>query len=175
MSKRRLIVDVETTGLSRSEGHRIIEFCALEVINDELTGDKLHLFFNPECDVSVEVTKIHGITLAELQDKPKFSEYANHIWRYISGAELIMHNAPFDIKFIQHEFKLAFPSQGFIMPRHIDTLALSRQLIKEKGSRHNLDALCDRFRIDRTKRVNHGALLDCELLFEVWQRLRNYR
>ena len=167
---RQLLLDTETTGFEPKAGHRIIEFAALEMINRKLTGNSLHLYFNPERDIPLEATNVHGITLSQVKDQPVFEHKVDEIIQFISGAELIIHNAKFDLNFLDHHFTqlgkqitLAYASKS------TDTLAMARD--KFPGGKNSLNALCDRFNIDRSNRTYHGALIDCELLAEVYLEL----
>ena len=167
---RQLLLDTETTGFEPSEGHRIIEFAALEMIDRKLTGKALHLYFNPERDIPLEATNVHGITLEQIQHEPIFAQRAAEIIQFIDGAELIIHNAKFDLKFLDHHFKQAAQEKTLTYAtKAIDTLALARD--KFPGGKNSLNALCDRFSIDRSNRTYHGALIDCELLAEVYLEL----
>ncbi len=164
---RQLILDTETTGLDPNLGHRIIEFAALEMVNRRLTGERLHLLINPERLIDIEASKIHGITDKDVKDKPNFKTVAPQIIEYMRGAELIIHNAKFDIGFIDYQLRaLDLGKTRDYVAGVIDTLLLARS--KFPGSRNSLDALCDRFAIDRSKRDYHGALIDCGLLAEVY-------
>lgn len=168
MSSRQIILDTETTGLQVEEGHRIIEIACLEMIDRKKTGKYLHQYINPERDIEAGALAVHGITSDFLRNKPTFSVIANELIDFISGAELIIHNAPFDVSFLNHELMLT--RQGWKTLRDycsiIDTLQLARQL--HVGQRNNLDALCKRYRIDNSKRDLHGALLDANLLAQVY-------
>ncbi len=167
---RQLIVDTETTGLDPKNGHKIIEFAALEVIDRKLTGDYLHLYINPEREIDAAATKVHGMTHKDLVDKPNFATVANQIVEYINGAELIIHNAKFDVGFLNHQLKVTGLNEIKDYTHNvIDTLMLARQ--KYAGSKNTLDALCDRFKINRQSRDYHGAVIDCHLLFEVYLAL----
>jgi DNA polymerase-3 subunit epsilon len=164
---RQLIVDTETTGLSPDSGHRIIEFAALESINRELTGNYLHIYIDPEREIDIAATKIHGIRNHDLFGKPVFANVKDQIAEYITGAELIIHNAKFDVGFLDYQLQ----QHGMQPVMHyaanvVDTLAIAR--IQFPGSKNNLNALCDRFNIDRSNRSYHGALIDCQLLFEIY-------
>lgn len=164
---RQLLVDTETTGFEPKEGHRIIEFAALEMIDRKLTGNSLHLYFNPERDIPAEATKVHGITLEQVEHEAPFRERVNEIIDYISGAELIIHNAKFDLNFLDHHFnQLGFKPTLEYVASCIDTLAMARS--KFPGAKNNLDALCDRYNVDRSNRGYHGALIDCVLLSGVY-------
>jgi DNA polymerase III subunit epsilon len=165
---RELVLDTETTGLDPKDNHRIIELACVELINYIPTGVSWHWYFNPERDVPKAATEVHGLTGAFLADKPLFGALAGEIIGVLGDARLIIHNAAFDIGFLNHEFgRLGHP------PIHIgrvtDTLALARR--KHPGSPNNLDALCRRYGIDNSARARHGALLDSELLAEVYLRL----
>lgn len=167
---RQLIVDTETTGLYPEKGHRIIEFAALEMVNRKLTGNYLHLYINPEREIDIEATKIHGITNEHVVDKPTFAELVDDIVKYINGAELIIHNAKFDIGFLDYQFKMHnLNATNEYVLSVIDTLIMARQ--KFPGGKNSLDALCDRFSIDRGHRDYHGALIDCRLLADVYLAL----
>lgn len=166
-AKRQLILDTETTGFEPGEGHRMIEFAALEMIDRQLTGNKLHLYVNPERDIPIEATNVHGITLDMVQDKPTFAECADQIIEFIQGADLIIHNAKFDVKFLDHHFELIGKQKiADYTNEVIDSLAMARR--KFPGSKNNLDALCDRYSVDRSDRGYHGALIDCNLLYHVY-------
>jgi len=167
---RQLLLDTETTGFEPGEGHRIIEFAALEMIDRKLTGKALHLYFNPERDIPVEATNVHGITLEQVINEPTFRERIDEVIAFISDAELIIHNAKFDLKFLDHHFSELSKNNTLSYAKNsIDTLTMARK--KFPGSKNSLDALCDRFNIDRTNRTYHGALIDCELLAYVYLEL----
>jgi DNA polymerase-3 subunit epsilon len=165
---RELILDTETTGLDPKDNHRIIELACVELINYIPTGTSWHWYFNPERDVPKAATDVHGLTAALLAGKPLFGAAAQEILDVLGDARLIIHNAAFDIGFLNHEFaRLGHPPIS--MSRVTDTLALARR--KHPGSPNNLDALCRRYGIDNSTRTKHGALLDSELLAEVYLRL----
>jgi DNA polymerase-3 subunit epsilon len=167
---RHLIIDTETTGLSPIQGHRIIELCILEMIDNKLTGEKLHLQFNPERSISEQAIKIHGLTLSELQYKPKFKDCIQQIIDFIIQPSIwIFHNAHFDMSFLKEEFNKC--DLTLMKGKHniIDTLVLARK--KYPKEKNNLNALCDRFNINREQRQYHNALLDCELLYKVYLQL----
>lgn len=167
---RQLLLDTETTGFEPGEGHRIIEFAALEMIDRKLTGNSLHLYFNPERDIPLEATNVHGITMEQVANEAPFRERVDEILNYIDGAELIIHNAKFDLKFLDHHFlELGKKNTLQYAANAIDTLTMARK--KFPGAKNSLDALCDRFNIDRTNRTYHGALIDCELLGFVYIEL----
>ncbi len=168
---RQLILDTETTGLKVEDGHRIIEFAALEMFERKLTGNKLHLYINPEREIDPNASRIHGITDEQVADKPTFSEVINEIREFIKDSELIIHNAKFDMGFLNYQFNLI--EKGKTVDSYIsgviDTLAMARQ--KFPGGKNSLDALCDRFKVDRSNRDYHGALIDCRLLADVYLNL----
>ncbi|WP_175944414.1 DNA polymerase III subunit epsilon [Caballeronia sp. BCC1704] len=164
---RQLILDTETTGLNARTGDRIIEIGCVELINRRLTGNNLHIYVNPERDSDPGALAVHGLTTEFLSDKPKFAEIAAQLRDFIAGAELIIHNAPFDIGFLDMEFALlGLPKVSDICAGVIDSLAHAKQMFP--GKRNSLDALCDRFGISNAHRTLHGALLDSELLAEVY-------
>jgi len=164
---RQVIIDTETTGLDPKQGHRIIEFAALEVVNRRATGRSLHFRVDPEREIDAGATEVHGMTWDDLRDKPKFREVAPDIIEFVRGAEWVIHNAPFDIGFLDAELRLAaLPACTEIHAGLIDTLALARELFP--GKRNSLDALCERFGVDHAHRAVHGALLDAQLLAEVY-------
>ncbi len=170
MTNRQLILDTETTGLDPNDGHRVIEFAALEVVNRKLTGVQLHLYINPERDIDAGATKVHGITNEQVKDKPVFANVAKEIIDFIQGSELIIHNAKFDIGFLDHHLqKEGHNKTSAYISGVVDTLTMARQ--KFPGGKNNLDALCDRFNISRSHRDFHGALIDCRLLLDVYLAL----
>src|SRR6185295_9708992 len=164
---RQIVLDTETTGLEVSLGHRIIEIAALEIANRRLTQRHFHKYLNPERDIEFGALEVHGLTLEFLQDKSRFREIALEFLEFVSGAELIIHNAAFDIAFLDNELALAGldPVAGYC-PMVTDTLRMARDL--HPGKRNSLDALCERYLIDNSARTLHGALLDAELLAEVY-------
>lgn len=168
MAARQIILDTETTGLSVEEGHRIIEIGCIEMVNRRLTGKVLHHYINPAREVEAGAMAVHGITNEFLRDKPLFSAVVHELVEFISGSELIIHNAPFDCSFLNYELSLA--GRGFKLVTDycqvLDTLVLARQM--HVGQRNSLDALCKRYGVDNTKREWHGALLDAHLLAEVY-------
>ncbi len=165
---RELVLDTETTGLDHKDNHRIVELACVELINYIPTGVSWHWYFNPERDVPRAATEIHGLTDAFLADKPLFGAVAADIAAVLEDARLIIHNAAFDVGFLNAEFaRLGLPPIS--MERVTDTLALARR--KHPGSPNNLDALCRRYGVDNSKREKHGALLDSELLADVYLRL----
>ena len=167
MSTRQIILDTETTGLDAALGHRILEVAAVELNDRRLTGNHLHRYINPGRASDDGALQVHGLTEDFLRDKPKFREISAELLDFINGAELVIHNASFDLSFLNHEFALINLKQvKHYCPSVIDTLALAREL--HPGKRNNLDALCDRYQIDNSKRTLHGALLDANLLAEVY-------
>lgn len=169
---REIILDTETTGLNPGEGHRIVEIGALEMVNKVLTGNKIHWYVNPERNMPEEAYRIHGISSEFLKDKPLFKDVADELLKFIAGAKLVIHNAPFDIKFLNHELsKVNLPT--LLLSETIDTLILARKAFP--GARVNLDALCKRYKIDNSSRQFHGALKDAELLAKVYIELTGGR
>lgn len=167
---RHLILDTETTGLDAKGGHRIIEVAVLELVDRRHTGRHLHFHVDPEREVDSGAAEVHGMTWDDLRGKPKFAAHAGELAQFLRGAEWVIHNAPFDLGFLDAEFaRLALPSCTELAARVIDTLALARESFP--GKRNNLDALCERFGVDNTRRSLHGALLDAQLLSEVWLAL----
>ncbi len=167
MSTRQIILDTETTGLDAALGHRILEVAAVEMVDRRLTGNHLHRYINPGRASDDGALQVHGLTEDFLRDKPKFREIASELLDFIKDAELVIHNASFDLSFLNNEFGLLKlkPVKAYC-PSVVDTLALAREL--HPGKRNNLDALCDRYQIDNSKRTVHGALLDANLLAEVY-------
>src|SRR5688572_29505071 len=155
---RQIVLDVETTGLEASAGHRIIEIGCVEILNRRPTGQKFHRYLNPEREIDAGALAVHGIELARLAQAPKFAEIAADLIAFISGAELIIHNAPFDVGFHDAELARLVGEARTIasLCRVLDTLSLARSL--HPGQRNSLDALCKRYRVDNSKRVRHGAL-----------------
>ncbi len=164
---RQIILDTETTGLNARAGDRIIEIGCVELMNRQLTGNNLHFYINPERDSDPGALAVHGLTTEFLRDKPKFGEIADSLRDFVADAELIIHNASFDIGFLDMEFALlGHPAFGTYCDGVIDTLVQARAMFP--GKRNSLDALCDRFDINNAHRTLHGALLDAELLAEVY-------
>ncbi len=165
---RQIVLDTETTGLEPSQGHRIIEIGCVELVDRKLTGNHYHQYINPGREVDEGAMEVHGISNEFLLDKPPFEKIAHEFLAFIEGAELIIHNAPFDIGFIDHEFKLMKPAIPSVMKvcGVIDTLVMARQ--KHPGQKNNLDALCKRYGADNSQRDLHGALLDSEILADVY-------
>jgi len=165
-NKRIIVLDTETTGLSPQDGHRIIEIGCVELVKRRLTGNHFHVYINPNRAIDEGAIAVHGITNEFLQDKPAFTQIADEFIEFIRGAELVIHNAPFDVGFINHEFDKL--SLGVVKDYStvFDTLAFARK--KHAGQRNSLDALCKRYGIDNSHRDLHGALLDAEILADVF-------
>lgn len=169
---REVIVDTETTGVDPALGHRVVEIGCVEIVHGMKTGKVFHTYLNPQRDMPPEAEAIHGLSSAFLQDKPLFAEQVDAFLSFIAADPLVIHNAPFDLKFINAELAgVGFPA---LDPRRVtDTLLMARA--KFPGSPASLDALCKRFEVDLSGRVKHGALLDCELLAEVYVELTGGR
>ncbi|PQA84276.1 DNA polymerase III subunit epsilon [Limnohabitans sp. TS-CS-82] len=164
---RQIFLDTETTGLSAENGDRIIEIGCVEMFNRKLTGHNLHIYLNPERDSHEDALRVHGITNEFLKDKPKFAEVVDQFLAYIAGAEIIIHNAPFDIGFLNKELELqGRPRFTTFIDGVTDTLVMAKEMFP--GKRNSLDSLCDRLEVDNSGRTLHGALLDAELLADVY-------
>jgi DNA polymerase-3 subunit epsilon len=165
---RQVVLDTETTGLEPAEGHRVIEIGAVELIDRRLSGSHFHTYLNPQRDIEDGALEVHGITREFLLDKPHFAMVAEEFLEFIKDAELIIHNAPFDLGFLDMELSRLAISCGRVedFATVLDTLELAREL--HPGQRNNLDALCKRYAIDNSSRSVHGALLDAEILAEVY-------
>lgn len=165
---RQIVLDTETTGINPSEGHRIIEIGCLEIENRRLTGRSFHHYLQPDREIEAEAIAVHGITNEFLVGKPRFADIAGEFMDFIKGSELIIHNAPFDIGFINHEYRLLDSGFNTIldMCQVLDTLVLARQ--KHPAQKNNLDALARRYGADHRERHYHGALLDAEILADVY-------
>lgn len=165
---RQIILDTETTGLEPSEGHRIIEIGCVELVGRRLTGNHFHQYLQPDRAIDESAVEVHGITSEFLKDKPRFGDVVGEFIEFVRGAELIIHNAPFDVGFLNHEFARLGKEWGRIQEhcQILDTLALARQM--HPGQRNSLDALCKRYSIDNSGRTLHGALLDSEILADVY-------
>jgi DNA polymerase-3 subunit epsilon len=165
---RQIVLDTETTGLEPKQGHRIIEIGCVEIINRRTTSKHFHHYIQPDRKIDAGAEKVHGITEEFLKDKPRFSDIVAEFIGFIKGAEVIIHNAEFDVKFINHELSLLKqawrPFEQYC--RIVDTLALARK--RHPGQKNNLDALCKRYTVDNTQRDLHGALLDAEILANVY-------
>ncbi|KPK52992.1 MAG: DNA polymerase III subunit epsilon [Thiotrichales bacterium SG8_50] len=166
---RQVVLDTETTGLDPQQGHRIIEIGCVELVNRKLTGNVFHQYINPEREIDQGAIEVHGITNESLVDKPKFDAVADDFLEYVKGAELIIHNAPFDVGFLNHEFKRLKSHADGVIETHcgvIDTLKMARKM--HPGQKNDLDSLCRRYSVDNTQRTLHGALLDAEILADVY-------
>ena len=164
---RQIVLDTETTGLNAKSGDRVIEIGCVEMVNRRLTGNNFHYYVNPERDSEAGALAVHGLTTEFLSDKPKFAEIADELCAYIKDAEVIIHNAPFDTGFLDAEFaRLNLPPYEKHVANTIDSLVEAKRL--HPGKRNSLDALCDRYEISNAHRTLHGALLDAELLAEVY-------
>ena len=165
---RQIVLDTETTGLSPTEGHRIIEIGCIELVNRRFTGHDYHRFLNPERAIDEGAARVHGMSLKDLEGQPRFADIADELLAFLEGAELVIHNAEFDVGFLEHELTL----MGHAEPRiamHasvLDTLGLAREL--HPGQRNSLDALCRRYEVDASNRELHGALIDADLLARVY-------
>lgn len=165
---REIVLDTETTGLDPDAGHRLIEVAAIELFNHLPTGRNFHRYINPEREIAAEAQAIHGLKLADLADKPVFANIVSELLEFLGDARLVIHNAEFDVKFLNAELKaLGFPP--IPLARAVDTVQMARR--KFPGAPASLDALCQRFGVDNAHRTLHGALLDAELLSEVYLEL----
>ncbi len=165
---RQIVLDTETTGLRWEEGNRVIEIGCVEIIDRKLTGNHFHQYINPERDSEEKALEVHGITTEFLADKPLFSQIAEAFLTFVKGAELIIHNAPFDVGFLDHEMQRVY-DESFSLAEHCtvtDTLAMAKA--RHPGQRNGLDALCKRYDVDNSHRELHGALLDAEILADVY-------
>jgi DNA polymerase-3 subunit epsilon len=163
---KRIVLDTETTGLEPGEGHRIIELACLELSGRRPTGRHFHRFLNPERLVDIAATQVHGLTAEDLLDKPRFADVADEFLEFIEGGELLIHNAPFDVAFLNAELERIGRPRIESVCSVQDTLAMARDL--HPGQKNSLDALCSRYAIDNSRRTLHGALLDAQLLADVW-------
>jgi DNA polymerase-3 subunit epsilon len=167
---RQIFLDTETTGLYHAQGHRVIEIAAVEVVNRRLTKHHFHYYLNPDREIDQGAQEVHGISLEFLQDKPHFADIADELITFIADAELIMHNAPFDVGFLNREFGLIEQNPvESIAAKITDTLKIAKEM--RPGQRNSLDALCRHYGIDNSKRTLHGALLDAELLADVYMAM----
>jgi len=165
---RQVILDTETTGLSTTQGHRIIEIGCIEMVNRRLTGREFHRFLNPDRDIDEGAEAVHGISRAQLETEPRFPEIVDEFIEFVKDGQLVIHNADFDVGFIEHELRLMKHTQPKITDHCtvLDTLTLAREI--HPGQRNSLDALCKRYEVDASKRDVHGALIDSELLARVY-------
>ncbi len=170
-NNRQIVLDTETTGLDPKQGHKIIEIGCVEMINRRLSGNNYHQFIQPDREIDEGAQAVHGISNEFLADKPRFADVVKDFIEYIDGAELIIHNAPFDVGFIDHEFKWAGAEYGSVASycSVIDTLVMARKM--RPGKKNNLDVLCKEYEVNNAHRELHGALLDAELLAEVYLRM----
>lgn len=165
---RQIVLDTETTGLDPLQGHRVIEIGCVEIENRRLTGRHYHCYLNPDREIDDGAVQVHGITSQFLADKPRFKQVAAEFLDFVRGAELVIHNAPFDLGFLNHELQLVDRAQESMEAQCsvIDTLVMARK--KHPGQRNSLDALCKRYEVDNSQRDLHGALLDAEILADVY-------
>jgi len=165
---RQIVLDTETTGLSTAQGHRVIEIGCIEIVNRRLTGREYHRFLNPERDIDAGAERVHGISRADLDGQPRFADIADELLEFVKGSELVMHNAEFDVGFLEYELSLMKHPRPSIRDHVLvlDTLTLAREL--HPGQRNSLDALCKRYNVDASRRDVHGALIDAELLAKVY-------
>jgi len=165
---RRIVLDTETTGLDSAGGHRIIEIGGVELNDRSFTGTNFHRYLNPQREIDQAATEVHGMTWKDLKDKPVFADLAEELLEFLDGAELVIHNAPFDVGFLNAEFKRVGYADDIIQSscEILDTLVLARSI--HPGQRNSLDALCKRYEIDNSTRTLHGALLDAEILADVY-------
>jgi DNA polymerase-3 subunit epsilon len=168
MSSRVIILDTETTGLEPKQGHRIIEVGCVELINRRFTGNNFHFYLNPQRDIDEGAVAVHGLTSEFLADKPLYEDIADDLHTYLKGAEVVIHNAPFDVGFINHEYQLMGSEFADMATwcEVTDSLVMARKMFP--GQRNSLDALCKRYEIDNSQRQLHGALLDAEILADVY-------
>lgn len=168
---RQIVLDTETTGLEPKQGHRIIEIGCVELVGRKLTGNNYHQYIQPDRESDEGALEVHGITTEFLQDKPRFADTVGDFLDYIRGAELIIHNAPFDVGFLDHELRMVDGQLGDISTycNVIDTLVMARKM--RPGQKNNLDALCKHYDVNNSQRDLHGALLDAEILAEVYLRM----
>ncbi len=165
---RQIVLDTETTGLATSHGHRIIEIGCIEIVNRRFTGREYHSFLNPERDIDEGAEAVHGMSRADLESQPRFSDIADEFLEFIKNAELVIHNAEFDVGFLEYELRLMKHPRAKITEHAtvLDTLSIARNL--HPGQRNSLDALCKRYDVDASRRNLHGALIDAELLARVY-------
>lgn len=163
---RRIVLDTETTGLEATEGHRIIEVAALELSDRRATGRHFHRYVNPERAIDFAATEVHGLTNEDLADKPRFADIADELLDFLQGAEVLIHNAAFDVAFLNAELERSGRQRVETVCKVADTLELARDI--HPGKRNSLDALCERYAVDHSRRTLHGALLDAQLLADVW-------
>jgi DNA polymerase-3 subunit epsilon len=163
---RRIILDTETTGLEPAEGHRVIELACLELDGRRPSGRRFHRYVNPERAIDIAASQVHGLTTEDLADKPRFADIVDEFLDFVAGAELLIHNAPFDVAFLNSELERIGRPRIDSICSVSDTLAMAREM--HPGKKNSLDALCERYFVDNAKRALHGALLDAQLLADVW-------
>jgi DNA polymerase-3 subunit epsilon len=163
---RRIVLDTETTGLEPADGHRVIEVACLELAGRRPTGRHFHRYVNPEREIDFAASEVHGLTAADLADKPRFADVADEFLAFVEGAELLIHNAAFDVAFLDAELERAGRPRVSAVCTVKDTLEMAREL--HPGKKNSLDALCERYYVDNSRRTLHGALLDAQLLADVW-------
>lgn len=167
---RKIVIDTETTGLSPDEGHRIVELAAIEINGWEITQNRIHRYFNPEREIDAGAAAVHGLTLERLKDEPTFDDFAYEFAEFIRDAELIIHNAPFDLGFLNAELEqTGLPLVESICKKVTDTLLIARE--QNPGRKNTLNDLCERYEIDYSQRTLHGAMLDAELLAEAYLKM----
>lgn len=166
---RYVVLDTETTGLDPDDGHKIIEIGCIEILNRNITTNTFHKYINPNREIDVEASKVHGLTYSNLKDKPSFEEIYKEFVHYISDSPIIIHNAPFDIGFLKKEYSMIPDTDNFLNNEIIDSLKLARKI--SPGKKNTLDALCERYSIDNSDRTLHGALLDAKLLAYVYLKM----
>lgn len=167
-TQRQIVLDTETTGLDWQHGHRVIEIGCIELVNRRRTDNAFHCYLNPDREIDEGAEEVHGLSQDFLQDKPRFADVVNDLLHYLGDAELVIHNAPFDLGFLDNELRLIGRDQQQLSRDNpvLDTLLLARQM--NPGQRNSLDALCKRYGVDNSRRDRHGALLDAELLADVY-------
>ncbi len=166
---RYIVLDTETTGLDPDDGHKIIEIGCVEILNRNVTSNTFHKYINPNREIDIEASKIHGLTYNNLKDKPLFENIYEEFSYYISDSPIIIHNAPFDVGFLKKEYSFTSKTSNFLNNEIIDSLKLARKI--SPGKKNTLDALCERYAIDNSDRTLHGALLDAKLLAYVYLKM----
>ena len=166
---RYIVLDTETTGLDPDDGHKIIEIGCVEILDRNVTENTFHKYINPEREIDIEASKVHGLTLNNLKDKPIFSEIYDDFLDYVDKSPIIIHNAPFDVGFLKKEYSFLKDKKRFLDNEIIDSLKLARK--KSPGKKNTLDALCERYSVDSSDRTLHGALLDARLLAHVYLKM----
>lgn len=166
---RYIVLDTETTGLDPDDGHKIIEIGCVEILDRNVTENTFHKYINPEREIDIEASKVHGLTLNNLKDKPIFSEIYDDFLEYVDKSPIIIHNAPFDVGFLKKEYSILKDKKSFLDNEIIDSLKLARK--KSPGKKNTLDALCERYSVDSSDRTLHGALLDARLLAHVYLKM----